>query len=652
VTGRVFNGRAIELLAPAGTFDTFWRLLGTGCDAVYLGGRRLNMRMIRPGYNLSDEELAAAVDLARSSGKKLYVTVNSLLSTGELAEAEAYLGFLAQLGPDGLIVQDAAVLELAGRVPGLPPLHASVMMNAHNRDGLEFLARRGVTRAVLSREMPLEAVRALAADSPVELEYFVHGDMCVANGSLCYYSSWLFGQSSNRGRCLKPCRWPYALPDWTAAAGAAATEDAPAAAGAAAGGPEPFPLAVKDLNLYGHLGALLAAGVSAFKIEGRMRQPEYIVGLVEAYGRALDRALDDPSASGADPAEIEEYRKRDWSTGYAFGTPGPANINRRGEGTGQFYSTGKMFSVPTAEREIAPPPPGAAPPGAAPTTASAEAGARLNLAVRADTVAQADLALAFRPERIYLSLEPLAPAAVPSLAEIAALRARAAAAGAQLWAALPRMLSDAESGSMRAWLDRRPALDGLLVGYAGAFTLAAGRRFRLAGDLWLNLTNPAAIALYRSAGMDGWTASPELPFDELAALPAATRAWSGAADGEAEVLVHGRPAVMYLDHDVSGRAADRTVLATPAGELESRRDARNRYQLLPAKELSLLPRLPELAAAGYSRFRLDLTGYAEGEARARLAAVRAALDAPDGAASAFAGLEPAYGGFTYGAHQF
>ena len=155
---RTFMGRTLELLAPAGTFEILQAVMDSRCDAVYCGGESLNMRMIRKGYNLSRQELKEAVDLARDKGKKLYITVNSLLEQDELDEAREYLSFLQELQPHGIIIQDAALLELAGEQKVTVPLHASVMMNVHNLEGIKLLEKFGVTRVVLSREMPLSEV--------------------------------------------------------------------------------------------------------------------------------------------------------------------------------------------------------------------------------------------------------------------------------------------------------------------------------------------------------------------------------------------------------------------------------------------------------------------------------------------------------------
>ncbi len=724
---RQFDGRTIELLAPAGTFEIFRDIIGTGCDAVYCGGHALNMRMIRKGYNLSNEELAQAAVLARESGKKIYITVNSLLDRDEIPMAEDFLSFLSSIAPDALIVQDMAMIPLVRSfAPGIP-LHASVMANAHNLAGIEFLERHGVNRVVLSRETPLAAVREISARSSVELEYFTHGDMCVSNGALCWYSSYVFGMSSNRGRCLKPCRWEYGA----VGGGPSPSVGSPSVGSPSAGFPA-FPLAVKDLNLHTRLPDLIAAGVSSLKLEGRMRQSDFIVDLVNEYADALDRFLDDPLGYvPAEPSRTDRFIKRDYSTGYAFGVPGRANINSRGEGTGRFYSTGKMFSLPTAEREIPEPVAkgpmaGAETPltGSAPAIAAAQGSAAFparepRMTVRVNSPAQARLALEYGPSRIYLSAEPLlatftedgtplreagpipaltapetpaggavshaletgneppepaialpaagdaTPAAppLPGRAELAALGNECHAAGCELFVSLPRMLSEAQTDLFRAWFASRPPIDGVLVTHFGALSWLPkpSPAFALAGDWTLNAYNGLAAGFYAAVGLSTVAASTELPFAHLAAFPsdiaesghlAALSAPADAISPAPEVVIHGMLPIMYLDHDVSLERARRSFLDTPAGRLTAIRDAWNRVHLFPYKEMSLLPRLGELAASGYADFRLELQAYPEGAARAVLAACRKALDGPAKAAEAFSALAPAGGGFTYGAHGF
>lgn len=167
------------------------------------------MRLMRKGFNFSLEEITEAVKIAHGLGKKVYVTVNNLLNEGELEEAEAYLRFLESAGPDAIIVQDFAVLSLVREMGLNIKVHSSVMMNVHNVEMVRALQEMGVTRVVTSREMDLMTTRYLQQATGMELEYFVHGDMCSVHGANCYFSSMVFGMSSNRGKCLKPCRWDY-----------------------------------------------------------------------------------------------------------------------------------------------------------------------------------------------------------------------------------------------------------------------------------------------------------------------------------------------------------------------------------------------------------------------------------------------------------
>ena len=621
---REFNGNPLELLAPAGTFDIYKAIIDSSCDAVYCGGQSLNMRMIRKGYNLSNDELKAAVDLANERNKKVYITVNSLLEQSELTQAEEYLDFLEEIRPHGLIIQDAAILDLVKKKGISLPLHGSVMMNVHNLSMIRFLERQGVTRVVLSREMPLREVRSLSLQTRMELEYFTHGDMCVTHGSQCYYSSYLFGMSSNRGRCLKPCRWGFSRPG--------------------SPGDKPFPLAVKDLNLYSHLSDMILAGICSFKIEGRMRSREFILDLVNCYGRALDRFLDDPvGALYANPEDMEPFKKRDYSTAYAFGKPGLANINSRGEGSGKFYSTGKMFSVPAEEKEIGPAETEADPHPLSSST-------RLGMSVRVNSPDQARLALSCGADRIYLSTEPFAPDAPAGLDELEDLSRVCRGTGCELFLSLPRMMSDTRFNLFREYLKKDIPIKGILAGFSGAFELAAKRDLAVICDTPMNLYNARAVAFYLDEGASGWTPSLEMPMASLLSLPGALKELGCTVPGE--VVLHGQPTMMYMDHDISNEREDRVELTTPESSLTVRRDCWNRYHLLPHKEYSLLPRLEELAGAGYEMFRVELQAYETEAAENVLNVCRESLNDPVHAKTLFSNLKSVGGGFTYGAQQF
>ncbi len=387
---RFFNNKKIELLAPAGNFEIFKDIITSGADAVYFGGKKLNMRMHRKDYNLTNDEIIDAISMAHSLGKKIYVTVNNLFSQQDLKDARKFLVFLEKVKPDALIIQDFSILELINKLGLNLNLHSSVMMNVHNLETIKALRKLGVTRIVASRDIDLQTIYALQNQSDMEFEYFTHGDMCVAHGAQCLYSALLFGKSSNRGLCMKPCRWNFTVKK---------------------GGfiyPTEYPLAVKDMYMYENLPEMIEAGIVSFKIEGRMRSSDYLVNLINSYSDAISRYIDDPICYDRrkDAQSIYESRKRDFSTGYAFGKPGIDNINRRYEGTGKFYSTGKVFSKPMEEIEVSeerideikrtlhne-------------TTSSQEA----ILSVKVNSYAQAKLALEEEVDTIYLSGETFEP---------------------------------------------------------------------------------------------------------------------------------------------------------------------------------------------------------------------------------------------------
>ena len=236
---RYFNQQEVELLAPAGNFEIFKQILHSGADAFYLGGKILNMRLHRKDFNFSNDEIVEAIQMAHELGKKVYVTVNNLLSSEDLLETEHYLRFLESAAPDAIIVQDMSIIALVQKLKLNLNIHASVMMNVHNLETIKKLRELGVTRVVTSRDIDLNTVKLFSAQTDMEFEYFVHGDMCLAHGAQCTYSGILFGNSSNRGRCMKPCRWGYKMNQ---------------------GGNQyntTFPLAVKDMYMYENIPELI-----------------------------------------------------------------------------------------------------------------------------------------------------------------------------------------------------------------------------------------------------------------------------------------------------------------------------------------------------------------------------------------------------------
>ncbi|GGA31732.1 peptidase U32 family protein [Paenibacillus physcomitrellae] len=641
---RLFNGREVELLAPAGTFEIFKQIIQEGCDAVYFGGPSLNMRLMRKGYNFTLEEMAEAIQIAHSLGKKVYVTVNNMLNEQEMQETADYLKYLDEIGPDALIVQDFAVLSLIRKLGLKLKVHSSVMMNAHNIEMVLALKELGVTRVVTSREMDLHTTRELLLATDMELEYFIHGDMCSVHGANCYFSSAVFGNSSNRGRCLKPCRWEYRV-----------KKDGNVY-------PTEYPLAAKDMFMYEHIPELIQGGITSFKIEGRMRDAEFVQMLVRSYSDAIDRYLDDPVGfeRSVETPSLFEHRKRDFSTAYAFGRPGLDFINRRYEGTGKFYSTGKVFSTPTAERELEEERIGQIRSRLAEEKREITGALRGELSVHVNNMEQAKAAFAAGANHVYLSgdvFEPDRPFTKAQIKELGALKG-----AAKLYLGLPRMMRELHFAQYDALLrGERLPIDGILVTNIGAIRRFASAGYPMIGDYNLNILNQTSGDFYRDRGLERFTLSMEAPLEELAELLRSSQ-------GPIEAIVHGSPALMYMEHDLYENAEvfqpmaqedneyvpnDVLVLMTDKGENPVYRDAHGRCHLMMAKELCLLPAVKELLEAGLTHFRIEGAAYRNiGHLSKVVAAYRRALDRPDTAGEEFAALKPIYAGYTAGALHF
>lgn len=252
-----------ELLAPAGSIEAFFAALEAGADAVYCGLKDFSARARARNFTL--DELAQLNAHAHQQGRKLYVALNTLLKERELPRLVEILVDLAALGVDGLIIQDLGLWRLVREHFPELPLHASTQMAIHNAAGVRMLEGMGFTRAVLARELSLAEIAIIRRQTSMELEHFVHGALCYSLSGLCLFSSFLSGQSGNRGRCAQPCRRRYQLR-----------------------GKPGFYFSTSDLCAIGLLPQLLEAGVMSFKIEGRMKNAEYVATVVQAYRDVLD----------------------------------------------------------------------------------------------------------------------------------------------------------------------------------------------------------------------------------------------------------------------------------------------------------------------------------------------------------------------------
>lgn len=295
-------GEFVELLAPAGNYDAFLGALNAGADAVYLGGERFGARAYADNFDTA--EICRALRAAHFYGKKIYLTVNTLLKERELSELGDYLSPFYEAGLDGVIVQDLGVFRyIRERFPSLP-LHVSTQMTVTGKRGAAFLKEQGAVRIVPARELSLREVQAIREETGVEVECFIHGAMCYSYSGQCLFSSILGGRSGNRGRCAQPCRLPYEIYD-----------------GKKRLAGEGYPLSLKDMCTLDYLPALIGAGIDSFKIEGRMKRPEYAAGVTAIYRKYIDLYYREGAAGyQVDPADMERlhglYIRSEIQTGY------------------------------------------------------------------------------------------------------------------------------------------------------------------------------------------------------------------------------------------------------------------------------------------------------------------------------------------------
>lgn len=269
-----------ELLAPAGSWDALVAAVSAGADAVYLGGRRFSARMFAENFSSLEE----AVDYAHARGVRVYVTANTLVHDGEIGELEGYLTELCEIGADAILVQDPGIVRLARDIVPELELHASTQMTIHSRDGVVWAARNGLKRVVLARELSVDEIKNIkdvSDDLDVGLEVFVHGALCYSYSGQCLLSSSMGGRSGNRGMCAQPCRKPYTLLRGT-------SDEYGRLRDLRRAGMEGYLLSTRDLCTYPSLDKIVAAGVDALKIEGRMKSAEYVAIVTRIYRDALD----------------------------------------------------------------------------------------------------------------------------------------------------------------------------------------------------------------------------------------------------------------------------------------------------------------------------------------------------------------------------
>ncbi|MBC7960353.1 MAG: U32 family peptidase, partial [Vallitaleaceae bacterium] len=264
-----------ELLAPAGSYKALVAAVHAGCDAVYLGGSKFGARA--NAENFTNETLPQAIDFAHLHGVKVYYAANTLIKEEEMSDFLEQVHFLYKEGVDALIIQDLGVYQLLHETFPKLPLHASTQMTVHNLDGVQWLEKLGFERVVLSRELSLNEIEFIKKHSSIELECFIHGALCVCYSGQCLFSSLIGGRSGNRGTCAQPCRLPYDL--YSENKKISSSSDR-------------FLLSPKDIQTLEILPALMKSGIHTFKIEGRMKNPNYVALMTALYRKYMDAYLE------------------------------------------------------------------------------------------------------------------------------------------------------------------------------------------------------------------------------------------------------------------------------------------------------------------------------------------------------------------------
>ncbi len=325
----------MELLSPAGNREALTAAVSCGADAIYLGYTAFGARSF--AGNFDAEGLREAIEYAHERGKKIYVTVNTLVKQPEIDDLCDVLELLCRVGADAAIFQDLGAVRIArARFPELS-LHASTQMTANNAQGARLLRDLGFSRVVPARECSLDELRRMA-DTGVEIEAFAHGALCVAVSGQCLFSSMVGSRSGNRGKCAQPCRLPYSLE----------------------GGQSGYLLSTKDLMLIEHIDKMRDAGVYSFKLEGRMKRPEYVGVITRAYREAIDAAQAHvpytPSKTTIEGLK-QIFNRGGFTQGYVMDRSNAALMswerpNHWGVRVGKIVSSGRQLSEILLEREL------------------------------------------------------------------------------------------------------------------------------------------------------------------------------------------------------------------------------------------------------------------------------------------------------------
>ena len=658
----------LELLAPAGSMDALRAAVQSGANAVYLGSGPFNARQNAKNFSL--DELPDAVRYCHVRGVQVHLTLNTLVTDRELEQAAQTITAAVRAGVDAFIVQDLGLVSLLRQMAPEVPLHASTQMSIHSLDGVLRAAAMGMSRVVLARELSREEIAYICRNSPIEIEVFVHGALCMCYSGQCYFSAAVGARSGNRGQCAQPCRLPY---------GYGRFEDK-------------YPLSLKDNCLIASMEELARMGVASVKIEGRMKRPEYVAVATRLYREAIDGQ----PVSAEDMRDLRDiFSRQGFTQGYYEGRIGPDMFGtRQKERENHALLQKARFSYENAEAALVPvrfyavinprqnamlavedelgnlcktegPVPEAAVSKPLTQQALAErlaktggtpyrcvetksvvapgltlSAAAIN-AMRRELLSHLTALRGRQPERELNSFSVVKPyfgftrpprwtvgvlrreQLTPRLLALKPVRLYAPLsmfkkssdwisqipAQTELAVVLPRVILDGEVESVLEALDAVHALGVRLTlcGNLGHISLARSRGFAVCGDFGLNLFNSRAMNMARGLGLESATASFELTIPRIRDLSKPL---------PTELLVYGRLPLMLTENCLIKNRTGRCACDAGPMKLVDRRG--EEFRVLPdqdscrsviynGKKLYLLDKLPELRNLGLWALRVQFT---------------------------------------------
>lgn len=560
----------IELLAPAGTWDVLEKVAVAGADAVYIGDKRFNMRLLKSSHNFTDSEIKNAVHFLHKQNKKLYITVNNLYFEKETEEIKEYLLFLEDIGVDALIVQDLSIASLYKELNLTIPLLASVQMGIGNSEAANFLKENGFSRVILSQNISLNEIREIKKHTIMGIEVFAHGDLCISHTGQCHMSSFIAGVSSNRGICIKPCRWQYKL---------------------GFDGTPGYHLAHNDLSLYPYITNLIDAGVGSLKIEGRMRSAEYLSSIISLYRRAIDRIVQEQDDYQVDLDELnrlEDIKVRNYSVGRLWGELGLDNVDISGENEPFFPTKAKQLKKLTIDDYF--------------EEKNDINSNDIDLAVKLGSL-QALEAIKNDCQTIIIGLEKFPFYNLGfNRDDIRDILGWAKGNNTKIKIETPRIVTQSnwrkieELGSM----EKSENLSGFIVNDLGSFRYFSSQGFKVWGGPGLNIANSRSNNFLINRGMSGVCLSPELKLKNIKEI--------GDSGRNLEMFVHGPLCGMITDYPITEiRGEDsKSNLIDKYGQIYRLRKADDgRTNIYFPYDLCLFNYLPKLLAMNISRMRID-----------------------------------------------